>query len=129
MATTVNVDKLADAVMSELKTYAALSTLEVEEAIKSVAKETAKDLQQTSPVLTGAYAKSWSSDSKPDAGSGAGCMVVYNKAPNYRVAHLLEFGHATVNGGFVSPRPHIKAAETKAGERLEEQLTRKLGGG
>lgn len=125
----INVDKLATEIMSSLDTYLGNTIEDVDYAVKLVAKETAEELRETSPVgTTGEYAKNWSYRRNPDAGKDYMSMVVYNKKPHYRKAHVLENGHSTVNGSFVAARPHIKQAEEKAGIWLDEQLTRKLKG-
>ena len=125
----INVDKIATEIMLELEVYAANTVEAVEAAVQLVARETAAELRETSPVgPTGDYAKSWAHRRNPDKGKDYMSMVVYSKKPQYGKAHLLENGHAAVDGSFVSARPHIKAAEEKAGEWLDEQLTRKLGG-
>jgi len=46
--------------------------------------------------------------------------IIYNKAPTYRLAHLLEHGHAKVGGGRVPPQVHIKPVE----EELEKFVLR-----
>lgn len=125
----INVDRIANEIMQELEIYMANTVEDVEAAVKLVARETAEELRETSPVgPTGYYAKSWSYRRSPDRGKDYMSMVVYNKKPNYGKAHLLENGHAAVDGSFVSARPHIKAAEEKAGKWMYEQLTRKSGG-
>lgn len=124
---TINVDQLATEIMGALTVYAENTVEDVEYAVKLVARETAAELQETSPVgTTGDYADSWSYRRSPDKGKDYMSMVVYNKKPNYRRTHLLEHGHAAVDGSWVDARPHIKKAEEKAGVWLEEQLTRKL---
>ena len=97
--------------------------------IPKVAKEAAKKLQHTSPVgPTGEYAKSWTSMAeKSRLQVGA---TVYAEAPGYRLAHLLEYGHANRGGGRTSGREHIKPVEEwaikEAEDRIVEALERKM---
>lgn len=124
---TINVDQLANAIMQELETYQKNTIEDVEHAVKVVARETAAELRETSPVgPTGDYAPSWSYRRHPDAGKDYMSMVVYSKKPQYRVTHLLEHGHDAVDGSWVNPRPHIAAAEKKAEKWLEDLLTKSL---
>lgn len=124
---TINVDQLTNEIMKELDTYTANTVADVEYAVQLVARETAAELRETSPVgATGDYAKSWSYRRSPDRGKDYMSMVVYSKKPNYAKSHLLERGHDAVDGSFVAARPHIAAAEEKASEWLEEELTKKL---
>lgn len=123
----INVDKLSVEIMRELEIYKANTIEDVAHAVKLVARESAEELNDTSPVgASGDYAASWSYRRNPDKGKDSMDMVVYSKKPQYRVAHLLEFGHAAVDGSFVAARPHIKAVEVKAGEWLDAQLTKNL---
>lgn len=125
----INVDRLATEIMQNLDIYLANTIEEVEHAVKLVAKETAAELQETSPVgYTGDYAESWSHMRDRSKGKDYMCMVVYSKKPDYRKTHLLEKGHRAVDGSFVDARPHIAQAEGKAAEWLVGQLTRNLRG-
>ena len=90
---------------------------EIEEGMSSVkeevAKETVKELKSTSPKKKGKgggqYAKGWKiSDVK-------GKKIIHNK--KYQLTHLLEYGHAKVNGGRVDAKVHIRPAEEKAIKR------------
>ena len=67
---------------------------------------------------SGAYARSWSVD-KSTSASGYVTATVYSKAPHYRLTHLLENGHAKVNGGWVKGREHIRPAEQQAIKEFE----------
>lgn len=86
----------------------------VEKDIEKVAKDTAKKLKQTSPKESGEYAKNWAV--KNDRRSKT--TIVYNKAPTYRLTHLLEKGHVVRNQygewGRTNAEPHIAPAEQEA---------------
>jgi len=99
---------------------------EVKKDIQQAAKATAKELRATSPKQSGDYARNWSVKQQ-----GAG-WVVYNKAPTYRLTHLLEKGHVIRNQsgtyGRAPAQPHIEPAEKKAVEdlvrKIEEDLSK-----
>lgn len=93
----------------------------VEAAKDTISKETAKNLRETSPKgATGRYAKGWKvSDIK-------GKKVVHNKT-DYQLTHLLEYGHANVNGKRTPAHPHIRPAEEKAISDFNETIRKFLG--
>ena len=71
----------------------------VNKAAIETAKETVKDLKQTSPKSKRAgkhYANNWAMKEKKIPAGGIN-TVVYNKAPTYRLTHLLEKGHVIRN--------------------------------
>ena len=122
----INIDSLATAIMSDINTYVANAIEDVEHAVKVVAKATAEELRETSPVgPTGDYAENWSHKRSQDKGKDFMSMVVYNKKPHYRKTHLLEKGHRAVDGSFVDARPHIAQAEEKASTWLDDMLNRR----
>ena len=88
--------------------------------IPKVAREAAKKLRQTSPKgATGEYAKHWTV--KVETGRMMVGATVYGDSPTYRIAHLLEHGHAKRGGGRTSPIVHIKPVEEWA---IDEAVNR-----
>ena len=116
--------ELASAIAESLEEYAGLLQLDLEESVDAVSKETVAEIRKDVKSKfggTGDYAKSWAS--KKDVGSTTEySRTLYVKDPHYRLTHLLEFGHAKVNGGRVEGRPHIAPAEQRAATKLERRL-------
>ena len=95
----------------------------------AVANEAAEKLREASPVGTGKragqYAKGWTVKENKKSES-----IIWN-ATDYRLTHLLEWGHQVVVHGnatekFTSPQSHIKEVEQWVKEeyptRFEEEL-------
>lgn len=116
MAKTIGVEKLADAIIRELKNYNEEVIEQIKISAKKVAEDCTMDIKEKAPKRTGKYRRGWKKkvayESKDDIR-----VVVYNKtAP--QLTHLLEFGHAKVNGGRVEGKPHIAPAEQKAAKAM-----------
>ena len=95
-------------------------------AVKDAGETVRKEIAETAPKDTGAYAKSWVSKETEKTLRGS-TVTVYSPS-RYRIAHLLEHGHAKRGGGRVEARPHIAAAEEKGEKQLEEDLRKALEG-
>lgn len=103
-------------------------TVEVmEESAETVANESADALKATSPRRTGKYARSWAVKDTTEAARSK-TFTIHSKK-HYRLTHLLEWGHAKVNGGRVAARPHIQAVEQKAMADFERKLMEGIGRG
>ncbi len=119
----IDIDELTKEVMRGLQEYSELANSEMKKAVRKTANSVKKEISANAPKLTGDYAKSWRA-SLTEERSHAIHMTVHANPPEYRLAHLLENGHAKRGGGRVSGKPHIEPAE-KSGEILLENLIRK----
>lgn len=116
----IKIDDLSDAIMKELNEYQQDVTDGLKKEVEVVAKECVRELKKNSPKDGGDYAKSWGLkkvyESREDIR-----IRVYSRSPHYRLAHLLEHGHAGPGGtskGSAAPIPHISIAERNASNKL-----------
>lgn len=125
------------AVITAIRAECSKDIEEVNKAISEAGKAALDDLLANSPVDTspnakihmgkdgklhgtqGAYRKGW--EMSTSTKNGVREVRVYNRT-HYQLTHLLENGHLAREGSFVKPVPHIKNAEDKAYEKLEELL-------
>lgn len=123
---TIGVDALANTISATLQQYKDALVDDVNEAAKETGKSVVKDIKQRALDAYGSkgYADSWRVDKLKVRNRNAETYIVHSD--DYRIAHLLEKGHATVNGGFVKGRPHIAPAEEKGIETFQELLREKV---
>lgn len=129
MSKKIKVDNLSKEILKALENYSDdISTL-VKETADEVGKEATEELKQKSPKrkrLGGRYAKGWRL--KTDKiGKNKYFIKIYNKT-DYQLTHLLEFGHATRDGGRTKAIPHIRPVEEKYSRDYENKLKQKIGG-
>lgn len=119
----IKIDGLADAIEDVLQEYSKVTQEAMQRAVDDTARDTVERLKETSPKAPGggAYAKSWAEKATGTKRAGVYQKTVYNKA-HYRLTHLLEKGHATVNGERTAAQPHIAPAEEAAIEQFEREL-------
>lgn len=106
----VTIDNLAAEITLAVQEYTDDVSVAIEHEVDTTAKAVVDELKDKSPKDSGEYAKGWAS--KKDTKGGEYKQIVHNKKKP-ALAHLLEFGHVKVNGGWVDGKPHIRPAYDK----------------
>ena len=112
-----NINNLASEIARQLQSYSNVVKEKVDEAGEEASEHGVQKLKQTSPkrkVKGGTYSKGWRMKKVGNK------WVTYNKI--YRLTHLLEKGHAKVNGGRVEPIVHMEPVERE----MIDEFTRKV---
>ena len=116
----IPIDGLADAIAKELAAYNQEVTDGMKDAVKEAAKECTQQMKQNSPVLNGSYRKGWTDKVMYDGREDIR-VTVYSRT-DYQLTHLLEHGHAKVNGGRVAGKAHIGPAAQDAEDKLLREI-------
>ena len=132
MSNAIKPENLEKAVTEYLENYVEDIEEDVEDTTNTVVKEAKQELIQTSPRSGVArdtkYYKGWAIKNGGRTRKGKYySKVIWNKT-NYQLTHLLEFGHATRNGGRTKPQAHIRPVEEKYRKEFEKELKMKIGG-
>lgn len=95
---------------------------------EEVAREATQRLKSVSPKETGKYKKGWTY--KVDKGRIKVGATIYGKDPTYRLAHLLEYGHALKSGGRkigdVKAIEHIRPVNDWANDEVVNRTIERL---
>lgn len=111
---TISIDRLSDTLEEQLTLYHEDIVVEVKKQTQKTMREMVKETKQQKYIQdTGEYRNAISSKKVEENINGL-IMAWYVKPPHYRLSHLLEFGHATANGGRTVAYGTIGKAETKA---------------
>lgn len=121
-------EELSKVVMNYLKDYKEDIDEEVVEVVDEVTRKAKDELKQTSPrgqgSRTNPYYKGWAVKLSKKR-TGVYHKVIWNRT-NYQLTHLLEFGHATRNGGRTRAIPHIRPVEEKYNVEFVDKLEKKI---
>ena len=131
MSNNIKPEELQKAIMEYLEDYVEDIEEDVEDTTNTVVKEAKQELVQKSPKSGIArktkYYKGWAIKNgvKSRTVRNKYTRVIWNKT-NYQLTHLLEFGHATRNGGRTQAQPHIRKVEEKYGTKFADLLENKI---
>ncbi|WP_416808700.1 HK97 gp10 family phage protein [Bacillus thuringiensis] len=104
----VDIGRLSDEITSQLKRYSQVVSDDVEQIADELATEGVEriksNIRDKKLIRSGRYLKGWT---KRKVGKS---VYIHNKT-DYQLTHLLEDGHAMVNGGRVLGTPHIGPVE------------------
>lgn len=121
-------EELNKVVMDYLKDYKEDIDEEVVEVVDEVTRKAKDELKQTSPrgegSRTNPYYKGWAVKLSKKR-TGVYHKVIWNRT-NYQLTHLLEFGHATRDGGRTRAIPHIRPVEEKYNVEFVDKLEKKI---
>jgi hypothetical protein len=122
MSKTIKPESLGTEIAKAVEEYTAEVAAGVKKDVREVANECRNEIQEKSPVRPGggSYKKGWSTKTVFESANDLR-VTVYNRT-DYQLAHLLENGHAKVNGGRVPGKPHIRPAEEHAEAELERRV-------
>lgn len=121
------VDNLDQAFMQILNEYKNACDENADESVKLTAKEAAQELKHAHPEGSGkygpwdAYNKGWTVMQTVRDKREHKSATVHNK-DHYQLTHLLEKGHALLNGGRSQAYVHI----APVAERCEEELMQRM---
>ena len=119
----MQIDKLSDAIMQELENYSEDVAKAMKESVKKASEDCMTEIKNhiTFTQRSGKYVKSFKlKTSYEDENTLRKTWYVSGK--EYRLTHLLEYGHAKVNGGRTRAFPHIKYGEKIANENLVKYI-------
>lgn len=122
----MKIAELSKAIADELTLLQESSTQAVKQAAKETAADIRDDIKSNAPRgRYGKYAKSWRTRVTEETHTSI-TYTVHAGPDGYRLAHLLEYGHAKRGGGRTKAISHIKPAEERGVQEFENKIRSKL---
>ena len=124
----LEMDNLSVSINKVLAQYTSDVNMTIQSTIDTTARDAAQRLRAESARThgNGKYAKNWAVKKE------RGRAVIYNKAPTYRLTHLLENGHDIIRDGkkvgeYRPREKHIKPVEEWVQDEVQKRLEEALG--
>lgn len=114
----VTLEGFGEAVAEIIADYADGVYATQSKAVTYSTNQALRQVKANSGQFNGEYSGGWRK--KIDRGETSSTGVVYNVRPG--LPHLLEKGHATVNGGRTAARPHALPVQTEVNKVLLDKL-------
>jgi hypothetical protein len=118
--------KKVDQIQMLLNEYSDEIRQGIEDIIEELADYGVEELKSKSPKDKGKYRKNWAIKKK--FGTNYVNFKIHNKK-TYGLTHLLEYGHATRDGGHTKKYPHIKGVEQTIINDFQKRVNALIKGG
>ena len=127
MSKTIKPDQLAKEIEQALADFAGVTEEACDKGVRETAKDAVQALRNAHPVGSGQYG-SWDKynrgwrvmQTKTDKRYHRKATI--HNATDYQLTHLLEKGHAKVNGGRTRAFPHIAPVAEKCEDELVQNI-------
>lgn len=123
----ISADELSEAIQKTLQDYAKVTEEAALKGCEVTGEKAADELHVANPPYSQEwgswddYNKGWTTKTVAKKRTGLMSVVVHNKT-HYQLTHLLEKGHALVDGGRARAFPHIGPVAEKAEEELIDNI-------
>lgn len=137
MSKKIKVDELSNVIKEYLENFKDVTEEACKEGVLTTADEAVKELRSAHPVGSEGqpagkygswdeYNKGWTRRKEGQKTRLKGIQAVVWNEKHYRLTHLLEKGHAKVNGGRTQAFPHILPVEQKCEEKLLQNIKKNI---